>query len=194
MKRMLLLFVVACGGSSPVGPDSAPEPDTSPEPDAAGMQYSVLYTRWNDGPEIVAGGLQGEILPLRRLDGGVVLASQAAVSPNGMRMAFTSFSYASSTWDLIVRPIAGTEADELVLAKTTGGAALPAWSHDGTRIAFVSFAEDSMYGVYVVCSPRSGSTMRIKRRASRHTGHPMTPKSRSRRSTASRPTSSPATP
>lgn len=167
LTRALVLLVVACGDNSPSDTDPT-TPDSSiadadampPPPDAKAARYPVLYTRYNQGSEIVAASFDGEILPVRRLNGGLGGAGQTALSPDETRMAFTSFDYAASTWDVIVRPIAGTEADEVVIAKTVGGAAMPAWSHDGKRIAYVSFTGEAFtYGVYVVAA--TGGTPRV---------------------------------
>jgi TolB protein len=114
--------------------------------------YRLLLTQWKDfNPVLGLGSLDGHFTAIRPLEGGVSGASQARLSPDGTRVAFVTFDSVSSSWELVVRSLANSGTEELVLAYTTFSAR-PAWSPDGKSIAYVSFSSDFTYSVYVVPS------------------------------------------
>jgi Tol biopolymer transport system component len=76
----------------------------------------------------------GETATLRRLTFGAGLEDEPAISPDGKFLAYTTDE--RGNLDVVVLPLAGGEP--IRLASTDADEAQPAWSPDGSRIAFVS--------------------------------------------------------
>ncbi|MCE9573788.1 MAG: hypothetical protein K8W52_11595 [Deltaproteobacteria bacterium] len=138
----------------PVDGGTAPAPDGRPGTGA----FDLLYTRWvtgstpTPGPELVLGSFAGDTHVVAQLDGGVSGVSRAAVSPDGARVAYTTYDDATSSWALVVRALAG--GDPTVIGHAYGFAQ-PSWSPDGTRIAFASSDE----GISVVDAAGGPATL-----------------------------------
>jgi WD40 repeat protein len=149
---LALLLLIACGDNRV--PEQFPD---GPVPDTA-HPLEVLYQRWNQGPELVVGTVGGAIAPVRKLEGGVVGAGQTALSPDRTKIAFVTFDYNMMAWAVIVRALEGADRKETVIAHTTFSAS-PQWSPDGKQLAYVSFLEAFMYGIYVV--PSTGGAAKL---------------------------------
>ncbi|MEZ4360831.1 MAG: hypothetical protein R3B48_11675 [Kofleriaceae bacterium] len=162
MKTYLFLvlaspLLLACGDDTA---PAQPMPD-APPPEVDGrapLVPEILYMRWNAGPELVVGTGEGQITPLRKLNGGVDGAGQTSRSRDGTRIAFSTYDDEANAWALITRPFEQPNANERVLAHTNG-VANPAWSPDGSQLAYVTFVEAFTYGVFVV--PSEGGTPKL---------------------------------
>jgi Tol biopolymer transport system component len=97
---------------------------------------------------------------LRRLEGGVELAGQLAVSPGGDRLAFTTFDYVRGGWSLRVMQLAHNHEREI--AQDVGSSARPSWSPDGRWLAYTAYVnETSSYGVFVAAADNSRAPTRV---------------------------------
>lgn len=88
-------------------------------------------------------------------DGLAVAGSSPRHSPNGKWIAFTA--QRSTASDIAIVPTAGGQATFL----TTEGRSLhPAWSPDGSRIAFATFRADGASDIFLI-SPSGGTVQQV---------------------------------
>jgi Tol biopolymer transport system component len=160
MRLALVVLLIACSTSlnNKVLPDASHDGSAADAATAGPPGYPFIYTRSDNGAEIAAGAPDGRTVPLRHLDGGLLYAGQTAVSPNGTWIAFVTYDGVGPGWALTVRPVGG--GPETVLAHTTPIAS-PAWSPDGTTLAYTSYVTVGTtfpYAVYVISATGGPST------------------------------------
>jgi Tol biopolymer transport system component len=117
----------------------------APEPDPR-LQNVILFLSDRDGGRQMhliapAGGAIAPLYPDTNLPGSGVIYGRPAISPDGRWIAFTMLG------DVWVARADGTDLRNLTQAP--GEDVYPAWSPDGTRIAFGS-DRDGDYEIYVV--------------------------------------------
>jgi len=163
-----LVALLASACSFPVAQNPSPGPSHSPQssrvtpttpstPGVSPLLGHIAYVRraTSDGPGVIwvmkADGTGDSMLT----DG-----EAPAVSPNGKSIAFGTFT---APWRIHVINLDGSSPAELtdggVLPQGySGGDSDPAWSHDGTRIAFIRshIPEADSDGVYVMNADGSG--------------------------------------
>jgi Tol biopolymer transport system component len=162
---MVALLASAC--SFPVAQNPSPGPSRSPQtsgvtpttsPSASPLRGHIAYVR--RGPTTASPG----VIWVMKADGtgdSMLIAGEApAVSPNGKSIAFGTFT---APFRIHVINLDGSSPAELTYGGVLpegyqGGDSDPAWSHAGTRIAFIRWhipSADSD-GVYVMNADGSG--------------------------------------
>lgn len=153
----LLATLVGCADT----PAEPTEPDTATV--EAVRARGILYQRLDaaGNPEIAIAFPGGRVASVREVAGSLMPGSgpgpgQMAVSPDGKRLAFVSFE--GGEWRLIARPLRGTAADEVILARDAAFAVKAAWSPDGAELAYV-VEHGGVASVLLV--PATGGTPRV---------------------------------
>lgn len=142
---LALAALVGCTDAASTDP-AEQDPETGVAESA--RSHGVLYQRRTEAgtPEIAVGFPGGRVVPVRAVSGSLMPGSgpgpgQMAVSPDGKRMVFVSFEGGENR--LIARPIRGTAADEVILARDVTSSVKAAWSPDGSQIAYVGRSRTS---------------------------------------------------
>ena len=131
------------------GPTSSPAPSTpGPTPVGAGTSQIAFASDRSGIPQVYLGDLAGEnVVPITNMPGG---ACQPSWSPDGNQLVFVSPCAARlgigdiPPQDTSLYTINVDGSGLLALPTVPGGDFEPAWSPDGTRIAFTSMRDGHM--------------------------------------------------
>jgi len=110
-------------------------------------RYVVFTSERRGNPDLYVIDLEGDAVPRLLID-SPAMEDQAAFSPDGESLAFVSTSGGDADiYTIAFRPGATLRMDDAVnLTRHPGGDFRPAFSPDGTRIAFSSDRDTAVYG------------------------------------------------
>lgn len=162
LRTSWLLALASFTGCADAPSDEAARAPETVDSDAA-RAGGILFQRFNEGegPEIVIGFPGGRVVSVRKLGGGFAGdggPGQMALTRDGKRLAFVNFDEELHEWQLITRPLRGTIADEVIIDRNAFDVVKPAWSPDGTQLAYVG---DTDTGTAVLVVPATGGTPRV---------------------------------